>query len=163
MEETVAGNSEVDDEGLVRLTAIPPVALWFAALIGFAPRFTWCIGCGTYLVHVAVAFHSVHGWSHVNAMNHVELSSGWGEGIFFSYAFTVIWLVDAIWWLIAPRSYSRRSRLLHLSIHLYLAFIIFNATVIFGHGFAWWFGIVIFATLLLRATNVAGRRPPRRE
>jgi hypothetical protein len=148
---------------LVSLTAVVPMALWFFAMIGFAPRAAWCAGCSAFLLHVAVAFHLAHGASHVEAMSHVERSSGWGEGIYVSYAFAVVWLADAVWIATAPSSYFQRPRWLSLAVEGFLAFIVFNATVVYGHGLARWLGAALFATMIILKTNVAGRSPPRRD
>jgi hypothetical protein len=151
------------DNPAVKASALPPVILWFLAMAGRLPRLSWIAGCGLFLVHVAVAFHAAHGWSHWDAIAHVERSSGVGEGLFASYAFALIWLFDASWWLAAPSSYSWRKLWWSIIIDGYLAFVVFNATVVFGHGVARWLGIAIFVVLAVAKTNAAGRSPPRRE
>jgi hypothetical protein len=151
------------DNPAVKASALAPVILWFLAMLGCMPRPSWIAGCGLFLVHVAVAFHAAHGWSHQAAMAHVEKSSSVGEGLFASYAFALIWLFDALWWLAAQSSYSRRNRWWSIIIYGAIAFVVFNATVVFGHGLARGLGIAMFVVLAVVKANAAGRSPPRRE
>ncbi|MFO0945168.1 MAG: hypothetical protein U1D30_04360 [Planctomycetota bacterium] len=59
---------------------------------------TWGIAC--FLVHVGMAFHYFHHWSHTDAFHRTAAVGGLGEGIYASYLFTVLWFNDAItWWL----------------------------------------------------------------
>jgi hypothetical protein len=112
-------------------------------------RFTYILAVLAYIVHVAVAFHFAHHWKHANAFHHVEVTSGFGPGIFVSYAFTVLWAVDAacLWW--KPNRYLSRSTWLQVSIHLLIAFIMFQATVVFGHGVGRVGSAAVFAVLVL--------------
>ncbi|MBC8354852.1 MAG: hypothetical protein H8E66_22980 [Planctomycetes bacterium] len=101
-------------------------------------RWVWTIGCVFYLLHVICAFEFVHDWSHQNAFEHTaaqtETLTGIqsGAGLYFNYAFTLIWLFDLItWWngdAVTP--YDRRSYF--WSVHGIFAFMVFNATVVFG-------------------------------
>ena len=145
---------------LIRGTAIVAIVLWLQGLIGFAPRLAWSVGSMAMALHVAVAFHLGHAWSHDAAMRHVEASSGLGEGIFVSHTFLAVWLCDAAWWALSPASYARRPRWLHVAVHLFLAFVVFNATVIYGHGFARWLGVFAFAVLILVRVNERGGPQP---
>ena len=88
----------------VRYTADVAVLFWtiavFAMQFGNAhlARLTWTLGCLAFLIHVGVAFQYAHHWSHAKAFAHVERASGYGEGIFVSYLFTLIWIGDVLWW-----------------------------------------------------------------
>jgi hypothetical protein len=110
-------------------------------------RRVWTFACLTYLVHLAVAFHYYHHWSHQRAMQHVEEGSGFGPGIFFSYLFTLVWIVDVGWWWVRPAGYARRPAWVGRVVHGYLAFIVFNGTVVFASGAVRWAGVVLFAVL----------------
>lgn len=134
----------------VRDSALPPVVLGFIAMLGVQPRWNWFIAASLFQVHVAVAFHAAHGWSHGEAFDHVQRTSGVGEGLFLSYAFAVIWLLDAAWLLLRPRNYAARNRIWNWCIFGFLAFIAFNATVIYGEGLARWIGIAGFSLILLQ-------------
>lgn len=96
----------------------------------------WAVGAGLQVLHVAVAFHVVHGWSHAAAFEHTRQIGGVGEGVFVNYLFTLVWLLDAVWLAVAPHRYVRRPRWLTLAVHGFMAFIVFNAMVVFGGGIA---------------------------
>lgn len=95
-------------------------------------RFCWATGAVTFLVHVGMAFHFAHDWSHSSAFQHVEASSGFGPGLFLSYLFAIVWTVDAIWLVAASGSYHRRSSTLNWGIQAFLTFLFFQATVLYG-------------------------------
>ena len=59
---------------------------------------TWALVC--FLVHLAMAFHFYHHWSHAHAFERTRQVSGVGEGVYISYLFTALWAADvACWWL----------------------------------------------------------------
>ena len=101
-------------------------------------RWLWSAGCRTYWVHWLLAFHYFHHWSHEEAVIHTRMRSGFGFGILFSHAFTIIWTVDVAWWWLMPASYLHRPRWLGAIIHGYLFFIVFQSTAVFGAGFVRW-------------------------
>ena len=120
-----------------------------------AARWIWTLGCGLFLVHVACAFHFHHGWSHAAAWEKTAaetdklLGIRFGDGIFFSYAFTVLWLLDvAAMWL-----WPQTDGALRLLVHAYLFFIAFNGAIVFEAGPIRWAGVA--ACLLL--AGLAGR------
>jgi hypothetical protein len=112
-------------------------------------RWLWTLGWLVFLVHVGAAFHYYHGWSHQHALERTHEQSGWGEGIYLSYLFALLWGADVISWWIAPGWYARRSRWFDGLLHGYLAFITFNATVIFGKGAIQRGGVILFGALIL--------------
>src|SRR5713226_5911128 len=108
-------------------------------------RICWSLAWVAYLIHLGMAFHHYHHWSHAEAMRHTHERSGFGEGIFASHAFTLVWTGDVLArWLF--RSWQR-PRWLGWALHGYMAFMIFNATVIYETGFIRWAGIAMFAIL----------------
>jgi hypothetical protein len=117
---------------------------------GKAARLCWTLACLAYLIHLATAMHYYHGWSHADAMEHVERVSGFGPGIFFSHLFTLVWAADVFWWWLDSATYARRSAWIDRVLHAYMAFIIFNGTVVYESGFVRHAGILIFAVLALR-------------
>jgi hypothetical protein len=121
-----------------------------ASTIGKAARTCWTLAWLAYFVHLASAMHYYHGWSHADAMRHVEEVSGFGPGIFFSHLFTLLWTADVAWWWLDPGSYARRFAGFDRLVHAYMAFIIFNGTVVYETGFIRWAGAVVFAALALR-------------
>src|SRR5687767_3899821 len=43
-------------------------------------RLAWTLAWAAYAVHVVLAFHHFHGWSHAHAVEHVRAAGGVGEG-----------------------------------------------------------------------------------
>ena len=130
-------------------------------------RLLWTAGCVCYLAHVAAAFHVFHGWSHADALRftaeQTERTVGlaWGGGLYFNYAFTLLWLTDAgAWWLLG-RDYPRRHRATYWVVQGVFAFMVFNATVVFGPAFWRWvaalFAAVLAGVLLWRRPRGATR------
>ncbi|MFT5522247.1 MAG: hypothetical protein ACI9G1_004270 [Pirellulaceae bacterium] len=135
-------------------------------------RWLWTAGSLVFLTHVVTAFHYHHHWDHAHALaetaQETQATIGWafGEGIYFSYLFTLLWLADTAWWWVGPQSYRSRPLWQSLTIHVYLFFIAINGTVIFEAGMTRTGGIiasVIFALLiarclLMRTATKAGPR-----
>ena len=59
-------------------------------------RLVWALGWAAYLVHVALAFHLAFGWSHAAAVEQTRERSGFGEGIYVSHLFTLLWTADVV-------------------------------------------------------------------
>jgi len=112
-----------------------------------AAQWAWFLAWALFAVHVGYAFRFAHGMSHAKAMLHVETTSGFGPGIYVSYAFTLIWMIDALWLTLNSRSYTRRPRWLGYALHGFFVFITFNGTVVYGHGFTRWVSLGVFACL----------------
>ena len=100
----------------------------------------WNLGAFSFLTHVLCAFHVHHDWSHASAVADTARSTqeilgrAYGGGVFFSYAFTLLWPVDALWILRFPRSHSGRPQAVKFIVHGYLLFIVFNGTIVFEAG-----------------------------
>jgi hypothetical protein len=120
-------------------------------------RWAWTLGCLAFLIHVVTAFDRVHGWSNSAAVRHVEEVSGFGPGLFISYAFTALWVADTAWWWIDPRTYDARPAWLDRGIHAFMAFIVFNGTVVYESGFIRWTGLILFALLAVLSQIGCGR------
>ncbi|MBI1765412.1 MAG: hypothetical protein HYR56_28685 [Acidobacteria bacterium] len=121
-----------------------------------AARWAWTLGCGCFLVHVACAFQFYHAWSHWAAYRETARQTGatfgwyWGGGVYVSYAFTLLWMLDVlIWWTQGLASYAQRPVWLTAAWHGFFVFILFNGTVVFERGAARWFGALICAALLV--------------
>lgn len=152
--EALRAGAEARGGVLIRGTAYVALAYWAVAveLIVVPQRFArivWTLACGTYLVHVAMAFEHAHHWSHDDAFRHVEAVSRFGYGIFVSYLFTLVWLADVVWWWASRTTYQRRPRWLGMSIHGFMSFVIFNATVVFADGWVRWISVAAFALLAI--------------
>jgi len=117
-------------------------------------RAIWTIGCVFFLLHVGCAFHYYHGWSHALAFESTAeqtrelIGVRFGEGIYLSYLFTLLWLGDVLWQWVCPTSYRQRSAWLAAGLLGYMAFIAFNGAVIFEEGVTRWVGIPVTAALL---------------
>jgi hypothetical protein len=123
---------------------------WSATTVqGRLARCCWTWGLACYLVHLAMAFHVYHHWSHAEAVEHTRHVSGWGNGIFASYLFTGLWLGDALWWWFWPARLAARPAWIGRTLHAYLLFIVFNGTVVFASGAIRWVGIAVFGALAI--------------
>lgn len=120
-------------------------------------RALWLAGSLLAITHVAAALHFYHGWSHARALADTARQTrelmGWafGEGIYFSYGFVLMWLADACWWCLAPVSYVRRPWWAQVVVHAYLAFIAFNGAIIFERGVTRWSGLGVVPVLVILA------------
>lgn len=150
-------------------TAWVAAAFWFSgssALIGGRRRVVagpvrelWAAGAWLFLVHAATAFHAAHGWSHARAFAHVEAASGYGAGLFVNYLFGMVWVADAAWLCAAPTVYQGRPRRVGRAVHGFLAFVAFNATVVYATGPLRWAALGAFAVLAARYWNGTRRAP----
>jgi hypothetical protein len=154
------------------LTARYAVVAWFAACFvilgkGLVPvaRLVWVLGVAMHAVHVLFAFGLAHEWSHGHAFRRVEEVGGFGEGIFVSHAFLLVWAADALWWCVAPTGYGARPAWVRRTIHGFLAFVVFNSTVVFGPLETRIGGMAIFVVLLVclrrhhQPTQLANAKP----
>lgn len=116
---------------------------------GRLARWCWSWAMVAYLAHLAMAFEHYHHWSHAEAFEHTRLAGGFGEGIYASYLFTLLWAADVAWWWIGPARYAGRPAWIDRTLHGFMLFIIFNGTVIFGRGLVRWAGVMMFAGLLV--------------
>jgi hypothetical protein len=160
-------------DSLTRNTIRLSLAWYFAALVqmlwlsrsdwaaqtvrGRLARWSWTWGILVFLVHLAMAFHYFHGWSHADAFAHTREISGWGEGLYVSYAFTWLWAGDAFWWWLRPARYAARSPWIDRILHAFMLFIAFNGTVVFEEGAIRWAGVAGFVLLAI-ASAVARLR-----
>jgi hypothetical protein len=118
-----------------------------ATVLGGATRWCWTWAVATFLVHLAMAFHFYHGWSHAHAFEHTRQASGVGEGLYVSYLFTLLWMIDAIWWQVRPNVYAARSAPIDVALHAFMLFIVFNGMIVFESGAIRWAGVVMFVAL----------------
>ncbi len=98
----------------------------------------WSLGCACYLAHVILAFECVHHWSHQLALDHTAAETqrvtglGRGDGIWVNYLFTGIWIADVVRLVFSRQRERETARPIDIGIQLLFAFIVFNATVVFG-------------------------------
>jgi hypothetical protein len=139
----------------IRETALATFSGWCLAMgLGVATRatfatrafYTW--GCAMCILHIVVAFHVAHGWSHAAAIEHVEQLSGFGDGIYVNYLFVAVWLVDVCWLWVSLAGYRNRPRWVSWVIHGFMGFVFFNAAVMFNHGLDRALCTLLFAAML---------------
>jgi hypothetical protein len=122
--------------GSARLVVAALVFGWSLMILDITPasfvRLEWTLGLLASIIHIVLAFWLSHGWSHNAAVDHVREVGGFGGGIVVNYCFELIWLGDVVWWWINPTSHSNRPKWMRWVIHGFLAFVLLNATVIFG-------------------------------
>jgi hypothetical protein len=148
---SIAGSNLVfdyTDDFQVRYTADIAVLFWLIAVLALLfekqrfARLNWTLGWIGFVIHLDAAFGLAHHWSHAKAFEHVREVSGYGEGIFASYLFTLVWTADVIWWWASPRGYAARPRWVGYMLHGFMGFIFINATVVYETGYIRWAGIV---------------------
>jgi len=120
----------------------------------FWARLAWTVGCAVYLVHVVFAFHFALGWSHMAALEHAArrtvetVGTSFPSGMYVNYVFTLLWLADVtLWWRRAAKN-EPTPPMLYWSIQAVFAFMVFNATVVFGPPFWRWAVAVAVVSLI---------------
>ena len=126
-------------------------------------RLLWTAGCLVFVLHVAVAFHFQHGWSHAAAFEHVRLrtlhETGWdsGVGLYVNDAFGLLWLADTLlWW---RRLDWPEKRVPYWTVQASFAFLMIQATAVFGPPF--WRPVCVVVGLLLIALRMTRPRSVR--
>jgi hypothetical protein len=130
----------------------------FAAL-----RWIWTIGCVLFLAHVACAFQFTHHWSHAHAWEHTAreterlMGFSFGDGIYFSYFFLLLWVADVV----ALWVCDSRPKWLILPTYLFIFFIALNGAIVFEDGPTRPVGVVVVAALAVLAVAVGARNARR--
>ena len=122
---------------------------WAAAGRGRLARWCWTLAWAAYAVHVGMAFHHYHHWSHADAVRHTRAVSGVGAGVYISYLFSLVWALDVAWWWLLPTAYAARPAWVGWLLHGLMAFVVFCGTVVYESGPIRWAGGVLFAGLAL--------------
>lgn len=134
-----------------------------------AARAIWTAGCGLFVAHVACAFHFYHHWSHRAAWQKTAdeteqlLGVAFGDGLYFSYLFLVLWVLDVLWlWTLGspqirsaasassvplPTTAPATTPRWRLAVHLFLLFIALNGAIVFEGGTTRWVGIPVSLAL----------------
>lgn len=115
--------------------------------LGKCARWCWTWAAVIFSIHVALAFHYYHGWSHAHAFQHTFEVSGTGEGIYVSYLFQLLWTLDAAVWWLKPHAYAARPARIGRTLHAFMLFIVFNGMVVFESGPIRWAGVALFVAL----------------
>lgn len=150
----------------VRLSALAAVLAWAAgaAALLAAPRrrrarVGWLAAWLAAATHVVVALDVAHGWSHADVLRHADAAAGFGPGVYANGPFLLLWLADAGWRLARP---GRVPRGWTVAVHGFLAFLVFNATVVYGSWVARGVGVAVFVGLgwLWRRSDYTDAGPP---
>ena len=103
-------------------------------------KWVWALGALSLVVHIVFAMHFYHHWSHSHAVAEVASQTNamtgfnWGGGIYINYLFALCWCIDAIRLCSSESSNHRSATTAFWMMHVFLAFIVFNATVVFKTG-----------------------------
>ena len=108
----------------------------------------WTVGLIFFLIHFVSSMGFAHDWSHQNAFDHTAQQTeeftgwNWGGGIYFNYLFALVWSFDVLmWWKTGPSWLDNRGY--QIGLHCFFAFIIINATIVFGPQW-WWLAAGVF-------------------
>ena len=152
-----------NEDWLISLTAFISFAAYIGALTKwedtnhtdcFSRSNMWTLGYVAFVIHFISAFHYKYEWSHAMAL---ELTAKQtfqitgittGIGLYFNYFFALTWLSDLLWLKLAYQSYKNRPQWIYYGIHGFMAFMWFNATVIFGSLIAQLIGIFAFLSVV---------------
>lgn len=113
-------------------------------------RWIWTVGCALFIAHVVCAFQFTHHWSHAHAWEHTAreterlMGYSFGDGIYFSYFFLLVWVADVVClWLAVSRPIWLVG-----TAYLFMFFIAFNGAIVFEDGPTRPAGIVISLLLI---------------
>lgn len=128
-------------------------------------RGLWTAGCVIFLVHVACAFHFFYDWSFAIAWRETArrteevVGFAWGPGVWFNYLFTLMWVVDVLWWWRGLAAYRQRPWWIHAAFQGFFLFMAFNGAIIFEPGPTRWVGIAVCLALVpaVIVTRLLGR------
>ena len=147
---------------LIGWTAHPVAALWrrHEDRVQSVARWLYTVGWAWFVAHVVVSMHVAYGWNHAAAIEatavDVERVTGTadGRGYWVNYGFLVLGLVDVVWWWrVGLGGYRRRPTWLAGGLFAVLAFVTFNATVVFPEGPIRWVGAAVTLGLVALATR----------
>ncbi len=123
----------------------------------------WLLGVAAFAMHTLFAFHFFYQWSHSVALAETARQTSEltgfdsGSGLYLNYAFGLIWLADAIWWLRVRDEYPRRPRWISRCLHAFFWFMIVNGAIVFGSGPVRVFGIGLVAAMLIARGTKRGK------
>lgn len=162
--------TEMDVESAVRWSAWPAVVCYVVAWgLCLRPshgrwrpaiRLAWTAGWLALVAHVVLAMGLVHGWSWTAAYEHTArrtqelIGWNWGGGVWFNLLTVGVWGADVLrMWLGGPG--AERSGPVaggwkwwwSFAVQSYIAFMMLNATVVFGSRFAQFTGCLVCAGL----------------
>ncbi|MCR9198637.1 MAG: hypothetical protein NXI04_08345 [Planctomycetaceae bacterium] len=117
----------------------------------------WAASCALCVVHVLLAYHYEHRWSQAAALQHTaELTDKvvgvyWSGGLYINYLFLAIWAADVL-------KCFQRHQPSGTGMQVVTAFMMFNATVVFGPR--WWVIAFVLLALVLCMGHYRSRPRP---
>lgn len=134
--------------------------LWTAAWAVFAAH----VSCAFAFVHRAGSLVGRHQLAYADTARQTAALFGfaWGGGLWIDYLFTAVWTLDVTWWWLAPTAYAARPRWASRTLHIFFAFLFFNAVIVFPAGWLRWAGVAAALLLFLRWRQRALEGPPAR-
>ncbi len=125
----------------------------------------WTAACVLMIAHIVAAFGAFHGWSHAAAVAHTVTQTRnvvgveFAGGVYVNYLFVAVWLTDVVWWWwVGHDRFRKRRAAITLTLHVFMLFIVFNATVVFGSTPARVTGLAITALVVVAMARF-GRHP----
>ncbi len=128
-------------------------------------RVLWTSSWALLCVHVALAFHHVHDWSHADAVTKTAEDTAavvgldWGGGVWLNYALLALWGGDVVWSWTSRESYGARGVWIDRSVHVFIAFMAISATIVFEEGVVRWIGVAAFLLLAFHARRCHTAEP----
>lgn len=145
-----------------RLAGMALAARWLALLLWpDPPRANRAVRAGTLAaaillaLHLLLAFHFRHQWSHQAATEHIARVTAratgvyWGGGIWFNYATLLLLVLEAARLSRHALLLQRRTCAAFLAIDGWLAFMFFSATVLFAPAPGRWLSLAVWVLLVV--------------
>ncbi|RLS51387.1 MAG: hypothetical protein DWH91_19300 [Planctomycetota bacterium] len=124
----------------------------------------WSVGCAFLAIHILCAFHVFHQWNHAAALQHTATRTeevtgwAWSGGLYINYLFLAFWIWDAVrLWREALSHHPVSSHFGRRIVHGVFAFMMFNATVVFG-PWHWTMALVLWG-IAVNTVRQAPRTP----
>lgn len=113
----------------------------------FVYRQSWAASWLMCVIHVICAYHFQHHWDQAVALEHTAMMTErvvglhWSGGLYVNYVFLTVWGID-IW-----RLMFGSNQVSSVAMHVVAAFMMFNATAIFGPVW-WWIPCLAFCVAI---------------
>jgi hypothetical protein len=130
-------------------------------------RLAWTLGAAMMGLHSVAAFIILYEGSHATALAATARQTAAltgvadGSGIYVNYLFVAIWMIDALWWWIAPAAYTARPSIVSHGLRAVFLFMFVNGAFVFADGLMRALGaaaVVVAATAWIR--HAARRQSP---
>jgi hypothetical protein len=112
------------------------------------------LGCAAFVAHFVCAFHFHHHWSHDAAYAETARRTAnyfgwnWGGGLYFNYAFLLLWVIQSILSWIKPHNSAPGKGWPLWMVRGFVLMMIVNGAVVFVRGPMKWFGMLLCLALI---------------